>query len=214
MPELYKFQVSANLLSLREETRSTGETIQHNSSFLVWSNRLLLAAGLRHAVMLGTPSLPSDAPEGAHILYNGFLEVLQARSLTESGDQGTPFSYRWARDWIPAIQDWSNRLLTKLYSWLLSHGFMKRVDSYLDHGVRSTLFGIGRRALRRRCRDVEPGKNNTETMDQVDGIDATEQPADPPLSPAYPTLSDVHGHDLCDCVPWCDLSDRYAAIDA
>ena len=71
-------------------------------SFLVWSLRLLEAAGVIAGVPLPAPKLKGPVPEGARRLYAGFLHLLSLRWLVDP-KVPSPFTWNFAADWLPGV---------------------------------------------------------------------------------------------------------------
>lgn len=68
------------------------------SAYVVWAKRLDIEAGVAAPATVSLGEVPSDAPEGLRVVYDGFRRLFEARWLHTPGEPA-PFSHRFAAVW-------------------------------------------------------------------------------------------------------------------
>jgi hypothetical protein len=109
----------------------------------IWSIRALYEAGIITAPLIPSRPLPQDALPSVHKLYDGFCYLLRLRSLYDSGQEGTPFSWAFAAHWCGIG---SPNTIARAQKWLLSRGYLRVVPPDPPGGsppCTSTLFALG-----------------------------------------------------------------------
>lgn len=64
----------------------------------MWAKRLDIEAGVAAPATVSLGEVPSDAPEGLRVVYDGFRRLFEARWLHTPGEPA-PFSHRFAAVW-------------------------------------------------------------------------------------------------------------------
>jgi len=124
LPDLYAAHVKGEYKPL-----GTGERA-------LWWIRFLVDEGHLKAPKILAKPLPEDAPTGAKKLYEGFIRLLEIRTLYNAEQTATPYSWRFAEGWTGTTR-WETQ---QGMNYLLQHKYLETVGKTTS---RTNLFELG-----------------------------------------------------------------------
>lgn len=124
LPDLYAAHVKGEYKPL-----GTGERA-------LWWIRFLVDEGHLKAPKVLAKPLPEDAPTGAKKLYEGFIRLLEIRTLYNAEQTATPYSWRFAEGWTGTTR----RETQQGMNYLLQHKYLETVGKTTS---RTNLFELG-----------------------------------------------------------------------
>lgn len=150
LPDLYAAHVKG-----KHEPLGTGERA-------LWWIRFLVDEGYLKAPKVLAKPLPANAPKGAKKLYEGFIRLLEIRTLYNAEQTATPYSWRFAEGWTGTTR-WETQQGMK---YLFEHKFFQVAGQTTS---RTNLLTLGP-ASKQTKPDVENNNQNNIfeiTSDQV-----------------------------------------------
>lgn len=129
LPDVY-----ASCLTGKEMKLKPGERI-------IWWLRALSDLGIISPPIRLHSQLPENVSESVRRLYKGFVQLVALREMYKPAQEGTPFSWEFARRWCGIG---SNTTVQKSMAWLLKNGYIRMVreGSKIGQGSKSAIFEL------------------------------------------------------------------------
>ena len=97
LAEVYASVVSGKMQDFRKGSQKNNGS--RTGTVRIWWLRLLNEAGLKETPTRHAPELPEDTKDSIKKVYESFRYLLELRTLHDSAQEGTPFSWRFAEAW-------------------------------------------------------------------------------------------------------------------